>query len=274
MHVDESWGTDRDTPQITVDVADQLRKEIGRIANWSAQLPRGGESYLSFAEIKGGTDLLAHPLGTLVFQQKLLPLELRLAKASGSRISGANEFFGPALSLSQGGTAVPPGKPLSTRPDFFAAAQFLEMSQDDRMAKPSFESFAAGYELGDDSYELGPVVPETLEYEEADLGAPRKLRRSRRIGQGLFSEAVYGPLMRFGAAGLSPLRDRTLMQPAQPTALRVDPAPWVVADKSTLSVAGGGQTHSSFWRADQVRVFSLGLDPVASHVAELAEIGA
>ena len=43
LHVDEAWGPDRETPQITVDVADQLRKEIARIANWSAQLPKGGE---------------------------------------------------------------------------------------------------------------------------------------------------------------------------------------------------------------------------------------
>ena len=144
LHIDESWGTDRDTPLITVDVAAELGKEIAKIANWSAQLPAGGETYLTLAEIKGATDLLAHPLGSLVFQQKLVPLELRMSKASGSKVSGANEFFGASLQLSQDGSVVPQTRPASTRSDFFAAAQFLEMSQDDRMTKPSFEAFHGG----------------------------------------------------------------------------------------------------------------------------------
>ena len=97
LHVDEEWGPDRETPVVTIDIAAELAKEIAKIANWSAQLPKGGESYVTLAEIKVATDLLAHPLGSLVFQQKLLPLELRLAKASGSVIKGANEFFGAAL---------------------------------------------------------------------------------------------------------------------------------------------------------------------------------
>ena len=271
VHIDEAWGTDRDTPKLTVDVAEQLGKEIGRIANWSAQLPKGGEAFLSLADIKAGTDLLAHPLGTLAFQQKLIPLELRLDKASGSGIKGANEFFSPALKLSQQGNALPQGKPLSTKHDFFAAAQFLEMSQDDRMAKPSFETFAAGYELGDDSFELGSVVPETLDYEEADLAADRLPRRSRRIGQMGFSEEKHGALMRFGAAGLSPLRDRALMQPAQPADLRVGPAPLVVANKGSLQVVSA-ETHASFWRAEQTRKFAAGADAVGSQVVEMAEV--
>ena len=34
------------------------------------------------------------------------------------------------------------------------------MSQDDKLAKPSFESFTAGYELGDDNFDIGEIVPE------------------------------------------------------------------------------------------------------------------
>jgi len=274
LHIDETWGTDRDTPQITVDVADQLGKEIAKSANWSAQLPRRDESFLTLADIKPQGNVLAHPLGSLVFQQKLVPLELRLAKASGSRISGANEFYGAALLLSQAGDAVPQNKPASTRTDFFAAAQFLEMSQDDRMTKPSFELFTAGYEVDDDAYDLGEIVEVTLSYEEADLGAPRKVKKLRRIGLTAFDALMHGPLMRFGAAGLSTLRDRALTQPAQSTAFRVSPPPLIVADKSSLQAVPGAQVHTSFWRADQARAFDLAPDISASQVAELAEVTA
>jgi hypothetical protein len=270
LNIDQAWGTDRETPQVTVDVAEELTKEISNTGNWSAQLPQGNESFLTLADVKAQADVLAHPLGSLVFQQKLVPFELRLAKASGSKVSGANEFFGPALALAQGGNAEV--KPVSARSDFFAAAQFLEMSQDDRMAKPSFERFTAGYELNDDTYDLGEIVEETLNYEEADLGAPRTPKKLRRLVLVGFDAAKNGALMRFGAAGLSRLRDRALTQPPQPARINVGPAPVVVADKNKLQVVAGGALHTSFWRADQARAFDPALDATANQVAELAEV--
>ena len=272
VHIDEHWGTDRDTPQITVNVADQLAKEIAKTGNWSAQLPRGGDGFVTLADIKAGADVLAHPLGTLVFQQKLVPLELRMAKASGSGIDGANEFFAGALQLTQDGQAVPSALSAQRRSDFFAAAQFLELSQDDKLAKPSFESFTAGYELGDDHFEIGEVIEETLNYEEADLGALPTPKRQRRVGLGAYAEDTHGALLRFGAAGRSAYRDRALTQPAQSTALRVDPAPVTIANKDSLTVATGAQVYSSVWRAHQARAASDSVEAANLGVVEIAEI--
>ena len=135
-------------------------KEIEKIANWSAQLPAGGDGFLSLAKIDAGADLLAHPLGTLTFQQKLVPFELHLDKASGSKISGANEFGDGALVLTQDGAPTSVGTAAAqSMSDFFAAAQFIEMSQDDRLAKPSFESYTAGYRLGSDRLRDGRNSP-------------------------------------------------------------------------------------------------------------------
>ncbi len=270
LNVDESWGTDRETPAITVNIADLLGKEISKTANWSAQLPKGGESYLSLADIKPSAYLLAHPLGSLLFQQKLVPLELRLDKASGSKISGANKFFDAKLKLTQDAVALA-AKPPIVQKDFFASAQFLEMSQDDKLAKPSFEAYPAGFELSDDGYDLGAIVPSDLGYEEADLGAPRKSRKQRSFSDTLFLESRHGALMQFGSAGLSSLRDKALAQPALPTAIKVNPPPVVVADKSSLSLAAATQ-HSSVWQAEQVRRFTPALAPALNQVAELAEL--
>lgn len=266
VHIDEHWGTDRDTPQITVNVADQLAREIAKQANWSAQLPSGGNGFVTLADIDAGTDVLAHPLGALIFRQKLVPLDLRLARASGSNIAGANEFFAGALQLTQNGQGNPGPAP-KVLDDFFAAAQFLEMSQDDRLAKPSFERFTSGYEIGEDEFEITDVLEEPLDYEEADLGAPRLGSRLNRLAKVAFAEDKQGALLRFGAAGRSSLRDRVLTQPAQPAALRVDPPPVVVAAKTTLSAVAGGQIYQSVWRAHQ----SLSLN-VTMHAASLAVV--
>ena len=251
LHIDEHFGNDVDTPQITVDVADLLSKEIAKVANWSAQLPAGGDGFLSLAKIAAGADLLAHPLGSLTFQQKLLPFELALDKASGSKISGANEFSGGALVLTQGASPAPIGTASAqTMSDFFAAAQFIDMSQDDKLSKPSFESYIAGYQLASADYEMGEIVPETLGYEEADLGAVAPVAKiARRRASDVYPESTHGAMLAFGAAGRSPLRGRTLVQPAQSTAIKVNPAPVMVANKSTLAVAGGGSNYTSVWRA-------------------------
>jgi hypothetical protein len=270
LSVDESWGTDRETPAITVNIAELLSKEIDNIANWSAQLPKGGEGYLTLADVKPGTDLLAHPLGSLLFLQKLVPLELRLAKASGSKIIGANEFGSARLTFTQDLAPLKPPTTISYK-DFFASAQFLEMSQDDRLTKPSFEAYPAGFELSDDSYDLGAIVPADLGYEEADLGALRKLGKKRFFSKGLFLESHHGALMQFGSAGLSSLRDKALAQPMLPAAIKVNPPPVVVVDKSSLQLAATTQ-HSSVWQAEQVRRFTPTFNPTLKQVAELAEL--
>jgi hypothetical protein len=272
IHIDEAWGTDEDTPSITVALPKLLGDEIGKVANWSAQLPRGGEGYVTLADMKGVKDLLAHPLGSLGFQQKLIPLELRLSKVSGSKIDGANEYFGPALVLSQAAAPPQPPQPCDTNKDFFAAAQFLDMSQDDKMAKPSFEAFPAGYVLRNDDYAMGEIVPELLGYEEADLGAERVPRRLRYRSSALFSEAVHGAFAPFGAAGRSVLRDKDTIQPAEKAAIQVNPVPVTTADKSTLELTAGATVHQSVWQASQALSFGSVTTPRQSQVIELAEL--
>jgi len=275
IHLDAHFGDDVETPQVTVDLADLLSKEIAKIANWSAQLPASGDSFLSLAKIAAGTDLLAHPLGSLTFQQKLAPFELRMDKASGSKIKGANEFYGGALALTQGANPASIGVAAAqAMSDFFAAAQFIEMSQDDKLAKPSFESFAAGYQLASADFDMGEIIPEPLGYEEADLGALPTPKIARRRAGGEFLEATHGPMLAHGAAGRSPLRDRALAQPAQSTAIKVNPAPVTVAEKSTLAIAGGGGTFTSVWRASQARDAVTDVAAGRVHVVELAELTA
>src|SRR5262249_53134812 len=137
--------------------------------------------------------------------------------------------------------------------DFFATAQFIEMSQADRLAKPSFESYTAGYRLGSEDFEMGEILPEALPYEEVDLGEMAQPKLLRRKAGDAYLEITHGVMLGFGAAGRSPSRDRALSQPEQAAALKISPAPVAVADKSTLIVSAGGRTFTSVWRATQAR---------------------
>ena len=276
IHIDAHFGDDVETPQVTVDLADLLSKEIAKIANWSAQLPASGDGFLSLAKIAAGTDLLAHPLGSLTFQQKLAPFELRMDKASGSKIKGANEFFGGALALTQGANPASIGVAAAqATSDFFAAAQFIEMSQDDKLVQAFVRVVHGGLPAGQRRTSTWarsfPSRWATKRRTWARCRRPRS--RGARAG-GEFLEATHGPMLAHGAAGRSPLRDRALAQPAQSTAIKVNPAPVTVADKSTLAVAGGGGTFTSVWRASQARDGVTDVAAGSVHVVELAELTA
>lgn len=268
LNIDESFGTDVATPAVTVRIADELARDIADTANWTAQLPAGGDGLVTLASIQSGVDVLAHPLGTLTFRQKRVPFELRLDKASGSRIEGANEFFGGALVVSQGEqpAGLPGGHAVQ---DHFATAQFLEMSEDDKLAKPSFERFTAGYEMGADRFTTGTVVDAPLLYEEADLGAPRGARL--RVDR-LFSTVAHVRVLEQGAAGRSVRRDKALARPGDATAFKVNPPPVAVTDKATLGLNAAAGVHTSVWRATQA---AQGLAVAGlAQVAELAELNA
>ena len=103
---------------------------------------RGGESLsLALADIKAGD---RPPRASA--RQPRLPAEartVRVADGQGERQRDRRRqrVLRRARAAVAGRRMAPPqNKPASTRSDFFAAAQFLEMSQADRLTKPSFET--------------------------------------------------------------------------------------------------------------------------------------
>jgi hypothetical protein len=62
------------------DVAADLKLELDKLGNWSAQTPSDGEAYVTLNKVDPGEDVLAHPRSPLSFRQKLIPLGKRLDK--------------------------------------------------------------------------------------------------------------------------------------------------------------------------------------------------
>ena len=180
--------------------------------NWSAQLPQGGDGFVTLADIEAGTDVLAHPLGTLVFQQKLVPFELRMAKASGSKIERRERVLAAARCSCRRADS---GRAERAAPRRAAISSPRRSSSRCRRttARRSRRSSRTppGYELGDDDFELGEIVPS-----DAGLrrGRPRRGAQARSLAPASRLErlrrASTARCWRFGAAGMSPLRDRAL----------------------------------------------------------------
>lgn len=265
---DERWGSVPDTPRPTEDVALELRKAIEKPEHWSAQLPRSEDSFVTLAKVDGATEILAHPRSPLTFRQKYIPLGVPLKRLGTKRPLNANRFGQAALAL-PGGVG---GFPASAVQDHFAAAQFFDVREDDRLQGPSFEPYDAGITVAVDSFDCGEVVSDSFDFEEVNLSSQDSPRISRaHLGQ----LADGGWALRFGGAARSPLRQR--LQPKLLAKAELAPPGHRVTDRLSAqpvaaAAAGAaealGAAGSTYFQA---KARLAGLDAAEVQVAELFE---
>jgi hypothetical protein len=162
-----------------VDVLVELRRALAAPASWSAQAPRGQAHGVALRRLSsGGTALVLDPLGRLTVRQQVVPLNTGrdIDRFGGSPLAGVRRF---TLGAAIGGA----GQAVSSVQDDFAPAQFFEMSDDDKLAAPSFERMDAGIACGSEAivFDAAEVVAAPLDYEEIivdDLHVPSPPRQS------------------------------------------------------------------------------------------------
>ncbi len=252
--VDESWGEDRATTVRKLTLAGELKRELESPTNWSAQLAQGGDAFATFAKLPPPVDanasqpLLAHPNAVLQFVQKRLPLAKQLDKLGSDGIEGERSIA--IASLNFGAVVKTPDKLLT---DNFPTAQFIDMSDDDRLGKPSFDRFTSGFESGQRDYGFEAAVSETFDYEEVNLSIEKS-----GVGvlamPGLTLSAHRNWTLEHGAAARSPLRRKALLKPEEAKVV-VNPPPLATLDiaSGTMSATAlAGAAGTSFWQAQDV----------------------
>ena len=259
FHVDEEWGEDRETVVRRIRLVDALRPELENPVNWSAQLAQAGDAFASFAKLPPPAadqpaPLIAHPNAVLQFVQKRLPLAKKLDKLGSDSIDGERAIAIDKLLF--GAIERTPDKTLT---DSFPAAQFLKMSQDELLAKPSFDRLESGFESGQRDYQFGAAVAEVFDYEEVNLSID-KAGAGRLALSGLTLSQHRAWALELGAAGRSPLRRKRMLAPEDEVRLRVDPPPLATLDTAggTMAVkALGGLAASSFFLAEDLAADAL-----------------
>lgn len=254
FHVDEEWGGDRETIVRKIALIDALRPELENPVNWSAQLAQGGDAFASFAKLPPPAadqkaPLIAHPNAVLQFVQKRLPLAKKLDKVGSDSIEGEREIAIDTLLF--GAIEKAPDKILT---DNFPAAQFLKMSQDDLLGKPSFDRFTSGLESGQRDYQFGAAVAEVFDYEEVNLSIDKS-----GVGvialPGLTLSQHRSWALELGAAGRAPQRRKQMLKPEEEVKLAVNPPPLATLDTALgtmTATALTGMAASSFFHAEDV----------------------
>jgi hypothetical protein len=142
-----------------VDVTHQLLVALNDPRNWGGQLADADRATVTLREAADGDALRLHPLGRLSVTQTVVPLELEIARFGNAVPADARRFDIGGVSLDRRAVSFERVK------DFFAPAQFLELSDDERLAAPSFEPMVAGVSVGQQGVQFTADDRDVLEDE-------------------------------------------------------------------------------------------------------------
>lgn len=148
-----------------VALAAELARALADPGSWSTRRPAGLGHGVALRALPPGPALVLDPLGQLVVRQQAAPLNLGrdVDTYGGNPIAGPRRFH---LAATLNGTAA------AAVPGAFAPARYFAMSDDEKLAAPSFEAMDAGLVLGDGAVSFDPatVVAAPLAYESIVLG--------------------------------------------------------------------------------------------------------
>lgn len=241
------WGTDS-IPELgpPVDVAQRVHDALEVHATWTHVLPATDAGTV---QLRSGVAAL-HPLGLLRLTQTAAPLDVPLAKFGASAVTSGDPVT-VAITAS-GGVVV-------TAQELFATAQFFELSDEDRIAKPSFLPFEAGATVQGGVWQVSDVQTAGVIYEES-LGLD-----GDAAGSNIFRviDAIALGWVGLGAAG----RARPTRAKSAAAKIAVGSPSYLVADAATGAVVSTGAAAavmaSTRRSADRVVVADFELRRVA-----------
>jgi uncharacterized protein DUF6603 len=125
-----------------VNVTELLLTALDDSRNWGGQLSAADRATVTVRETAGGDIVFLHPLGTLSVKQTVVPLDQDIARFGNAVPTDAHRFTIGPVTMDRADV------PFDRVRDFFAPAQFLELSDDEKLAAPSFDPMVAGITVG------------------------------------------------------------------------------------------------------------------------------
>ncbi|HET6844343.1 MAG TPA: DUF6603 domain-containing protein [Candidatus Angelobacter sp.] len=266
-----TWGDDAPADQIAaVDVAALLATTFADPRSWGAQLPDGTPALISARDVRSAGIVVAHPLARLEVHERTVPLGMDIVRVGGAPLAGANNFSITGFRI--GGSMVP----RESVQDDFASAEFLDMSDNDKLAQPSFERHDAGVRLtsGPTMIKFGAPVPKEITYETFFIDAPGSELRSepgKPIHKWLLSDlqvvlgtgsAAQATMMRAG--------NRRYTAPGNP--IQVAEPAFVLVDANTLAPTGIGPASGATY-SDVRALLNQELNRVPAQQGHLQIVG-
>ncbi|HEU5102576.1 MAG TPA: DUF6603 domain-containing protein, partial [Roseiflexaceae bacterium] len=188
-----------------IDVPALLAEALGDRRNWSSALPRGEHPLVGLRDAETPQAVLrVHPLAELSVRQRVVPLNRPVTRFGNLPLAE------PATFTVAAGTSDSSQLPLRSAflQDSFALAQYQEMSDEQKITRPAFESQDAGLRFGADeaAYEYEPLPDATIAYETLLVDPTRPAEAATTAEPYVLPQTVLEAVASLGAAGQAAIR--------------------------------------------------------------------
>jgi hypothetical protein len=160
---DVTWGDSQNTSLPDIAIMPRFLEELNKREQWSTVLSLSKNLLVSLRKFEETTPapLVLHPAGSLVVQQKLLPLNVKIDKVGNQK---TNDIQKVVISHAESS-----GVELTISPvdEDFARAQYQNLSDAEKLSKPSFEKMPGGVNISQGGVNIknGKMVRKKVEYE-------------------------------------------------------------------------------------------------------------
>ncbi len=287
VHVHATIGSGTPIPLPAVDPTQPLLQALSDPGSWSVALPDGVVRAVSIAKppppsaaasptpstaTDGAATVLLDPMGLLAVTERVLPLGMTLQWFGNAAPANVNRFDVQGVTLTDLADShnMASAAPIEPAQDYFARAQFLTLTDAQKLSEPAFDQFDAGVKVGAAAFQPGqqttvPVTYETLLVDD--------LRLPARPGTDDYhpSAAAQVAQSRHSAASQSLARTsgaRRFTVPGVKSSVALSPVTYVVASTQDLSIhpamqdldVAGGVTYTQ--AAERLQAY------LASHPSE------
>ena len=177
-----TWGdSNTDAEKQKEDILELLRVAIADDRNWKAEIPVNNKLHVSIRSV-AESSMAVHPFGILTFSERLVPLEIEIKKfgnklpkdVSSFKIEVVNDKLRTEAAREQ-----------------FAPANFFEMTDAQKLDRPSFEQMKSGFKITGSAQLKAPphIAKKNVDYEFSYLGKTKKVKPDRYKYPGLFFKA-------------------------------------------------------------------------------------
>ncbi|GJM36355.1 MAG: hypothetical protein DHS20C18_53560 [Saprospiraceae bacterium] len=143
----KTWGEPGENPAVeTADLLQMFIEQVEDDRNWRPEIPDFHHLHVSLRNDpdKEVGAIVLQPLGAVLFSQRELPLNQKIEKVGVRKPKDLKTI--KIDKVSTGGTNFVDLKPIT---ELFAPGQFIELKEDEKLARPSFERMNGGVRLGD-----------------------------------------------------------------------------------------------------------------------------
>ncbi len=248
---DVTWG-DEGPAQLeqTVEVLPLVRAAISDDRNWVASMPANTHHTVTLKKLDVPEDsIVLHPFGVLSVSQKVVPLGIEINKFGNQQPTGATNFD---LTFA--------GGPTGEVREEFAPANFLKMSDSDKLSRSSFENMRSGLQFSTgDSSEYGANVLKDVSYELSYVHRSKGLSIKAGIIK-LFS-SMFNTLSKGGAIARNSYSVSKYVGGTPPARINVEDMDYVIVNASDLTPYAPGAAAKTSTEAYQLHDQLVSADP-------------